>query len=88
MDALDGLWLKPCGAIHTIGMAIRIDVVFLDAHLRVLRLCPSVPMRRIRIGPVKTASTLELADGRIEATGLRLADELIAEREISGELIR
>lgn len=33
----DGLWLRPCRAIHTVGMRRAIDVVFLDRHHRIVR---------------------------------------------------
>lgn len=32
-----GLFIAPCGAVHTLGMRYAIDVVFLDCHLGVLR---------------------------------------------------
>lgn len=31
-EAREGLLLKPCGSVHTIGMRYPIDVVFLDAE--------------------------------------------------------
>ncbi len=33
-----GIWIAPCEAIHTFGMKIPIDVIFLDAQLRVRKL--------------------------------------------------
>lgn len=37
------LLLAPCSSIHTLGMRAAIDVVFLDADLRVLRVVDSLP---------------------------------------------
>lgn len=38
----DGLWIVPCRAIHTVGMAWPIDVVFVDRRGRVLRIVPAL----------------------------------------------
>lgn len=32
-----GLWIAPCGAIHTFGMGYAIDVLFLDRGHRIVR---------------------------------------------------
>jgi len=32
-----GLWIAPCASVHGIGMSYAIDVLFLDAKLRILR---------------------------------------------------
>lgn len=42
-----GLWLVPCRAIHTFWMDDDIDVVFLDRHLRVLRVLNRLAPRRV-----------------------------------------
>ena len=34
----NGLWLYPCRMVHTLGLRQEIDVVFLDAEWRILRL--------------------------------------------------
>lgn len=41
-----GLWLKPCRAVHTVGMRRPIDVVFLDRHLTVLHVVHSLQPNR------------------------------------------
>lgn len=45
----EGLCLIPCTAVHTFGMAYPIDVVFLDAHGRVLRCVSALAPRRIAL---------------------------------------
>ena len=42
-----GLLLSPCWAVHTIGMRYAIDVAFIDARGRVLRLARKVPPGRL-----------------------------------------
>ena len=33
----EGLWIAPCASVHGIGMRYAVDVLFLDAGLRILR---------------------------------------------------
>jgi uncharacterized membrane protein (UPF0127 family) len=66
----EGLLLVPGGSIHTLGMRFTIDVVFLSRQMRVLGLVERVPPWRLVIAPRGTARVLELAAGRIAATGL------------------
>jgi uncharacterized protein len=66
-----GLLLVPGGSIHTLGMRFTIDVVFLSRQMRVLELVERVSPWRIVIAPRDTAIVLELAAGKIAATGLK-----------------
>ncbi len=67
-----GLLLVPGGSIHTLGMRFTIDVVFLSRQMQVLELAERVAPWRLVIAPRGTARVLELAAGRIEATGLTI----------------
>ncbi|MBQ0945571.1 DUF192 domain-containing protein [Ideonella sp. 4Y16] len=42
LDRLDGLWLSPCAAVHMVGMAYALDIVFLDRSGGVLRVVPGL----------------------------------------------
>lgn len=42
----EGLWISPCGSVHTMGMKIAIDVAFLDGDARVLRVIAGLPPGR------------------------------------------
>jgi uncharacterized protein len=42
----EGLWIAPCGSVHTIGMKIAIDVAFLDPDGRVVRVVSGLPPGR------------------------------------------
>src|ERR1700680_1594315 len=35
LPAGEGLWIRPCEAVHTFGMQFPIDLVYLDRNLRV-----------------------------------------------------
>jgi len=69
LQADEGLLIAPCGSIHTLGMRYAIDVVFLDAAGRVLRICPNVGAGRARIGR-GARSVLELRAGAAARHGL------------------
>jgi len=75
----EGLLIKPCGSIHTIGMRFSIDVVFLDDDLRVNKLTRSLKPFRFCWSVKRTRSVLELPAGAIEASGLQCGDKLAIE---------
>jgi uncharacterized membrane protein (UPF0127 family) len=66
----DGLWLRPCAAVHTVGMAWPIDVVFLDRGGVVRKIVPD--LRPWRIALARGAhSVLECRAGTAARLGLR-----------------
>lgn len=67
-----GLWISPSSGIHTMGMHFPIDVVGLDAHLRVVKLWPRVKPFRVSSVSLKTRSVIELAAGEIDARSIQL----------------
>jgi uncharacterized protein len=76
LAAGDGLVLRPCNAVHTVGMAFSIDVVHLDDRWRVLRVVAD--LRPWRVGPLVRGSRLviELPAGTAAATGTRAGDRV------------
>lgn len=70
-----GLWIAPCEAIHTFGMQMPIDALFLDGGLRVRKLVPHLRARRISVC-LSAASVLELPAGTILDSGTQLGDLL------------
>ena len=64
-----GLLIDPCSAVHTVGMAYPIDIVYLDPDLRIIKLEERLkPWRLSRCRGARM--TLELAPGRARALGL------------------
>lgn len=71
-----GLLLSPCSSIHTWFMRIPIDVLFLDANWRVVRILPAlVPWR---FGPLVRGARLaiELPSGAAARAGVSVGDTL------------
>jgi uncharacterized membrane protein (UPF0127 family)/CheY-like chemotaxis protein len=89
----EGLLLEPAYAIHTAFMRFPIDVVFLDSHMRVMKVVDSLPPWRTS-GAHQAFSVLELAAGQASDRGVAAGDRLdvqaIAEpqlaRALSGSL--
>ncbi len=62
LDENSGLWIVPCEAVHTFGMSIPIDVLFLDRKARVKKIRPNLKRGRISFS-FTARSVLELAAG-------------------------
>ena len=70
-----GMLLRPAGSVHTCFMRFPIDVVFLDADLRVLRVAHRVePWRAVRARGAR--AVLELPAGRASHCGVTVGDVL------------
>jgi len=66
----EGFVIGRCGAIHTVGMRFAIDVVFLDAGGRVVRVAESLPAWRVAWA-ARATTVLELAAGASARLGIR-----------------
>ena len=71
-----GLLIRPSAGVHTFGMLFPIDVVALSKDLRVLRLWRALAPYRMTGLSLKTYSVLELPAGQIDATNLKVGDQL------------
>lgn len=69
-------WIRPCNSIHTFFMMMTIDVAFLDADLRVVRIVPSMPPFQVRLPVRGAASVVEGAVGMVERGRLRAGVQL------------
>ncbi len=66
-----GIWMKPCNAVHCWFMAYAIDVLFLDGEGRVLKICHQLkPWRMAACAGAR--SVVELAWG--EAKRLNISE--------------
>jgi uncharacterized membrane protein (UPF0127 family)/CheY-like chemotaxis protein len=71
----EGLLLEPAPAIHTAFMRFPIDVVFLDAYMRVIKVVDSLPPWRSAAAR-SARSVLELAAGQAGRRGVAVGDRL------------
>jgi len=60
----EGLWIRPCEAVHTFGMRFSIDLVYLDRNCRVKKTRGAVPPWRLS-ACLTAHSVLELPSGAI-----------------------
>jgi uncharacterized membrane protein (UPF0127 family) len=74
----EGLLLRRCGAIHTIGMRYAIDLVFLDRQERVVGLTPALAPFRFSWHR-QAAATVELRAGEIARLGLVKGEQWVWE---------
>lgn len=77
-----GLWIRPSEGIHTFGMRFPIDVVYLDAKGKVIRLYHSLRPNRLGAVMLKSHSVLELPAGTLARTHTEPGD-LIEFRELT-----
>lgn len=71
----EGLWIRPCQQVHTQFMRAPIDVVFVDAEGRVLRVLPAMQPWRFSPFLRQARAVLELPAGA--AAGLAPGDRLV-----------
>lgn len=75
----EGLWIKPCEAVHTFFMKFPIDLVYIDKRRKVRKVRNAVPAWRIS-GCLTAESVLELPAGTAVQTGTQAGDELVFEK--------
>ena len=76
----EGLLLAPAWSIHTWFMRFPIDVVFLDADGRVLRVFVGLPAWRLASGTRKARTVLEFGAGTLAQSPLAPGDAVRLER--------
>jgi len=75
MDQSQALVLAPCCAIHTAFMRFAIDVVFVDARGRVLKIVRELPPWRMAVAP-RAHAVIELAAGALRSRALKVGDSI------------
>jgi len=78
LERNDALLLRPCRSIHTFGMAFAIDVLFLDAHGRVVAIHRKVQKRRVLFN-LRARQTLEMAADAARQQAICVGDMLAFE---------
>jgi uncharacterized membrane protein (UPF0127 family) len=73
----EALWVVPSRGIHTIGLMFSIDVIYLDANLRVIDLVECLAPWRISPIRLRGASVLQLPARSITESGTKVGDQLL-----------
>ncbi|MBP5509661.1 MAG: DUF192 domain-containing protein [Kiritimatiellae bacterium] len=61
------LRIRHCNAVHTVGMKFNLDLIFLSADGRVIRVCRNIPPGRLFVGGgLRAKEVLEAAAGRVD----------------------
>lgn len=72
----DGVWLVPCRGVQTVGMRTAIDVVFLSAERRVVRIYHNLTPGRVILWVWGAYSALEVPAGAVRSSETRVGDVL------------
>ena len=72
----NGLWIHPSQGIHTFGMVIPIDVLYLDSQGRILKAYHELAPFRVAALLLRARSILELPAGTLVRTGTEVGDVL------------
>jgi uncharacterized protein len=77
LRADESLWVIPSRGIHTFGLMFSIDVIYLDANQRVVRLVED--LSPLRVAPIcfEADSVLQLPARSIYGSGTQLGDQLL-----------
>lgn len=72
----EGLLIRPCNSVHSLGMRFSIGVVFLDANNQIVHLIPE--LRPGRLSPVirRAKQVLELHPDTLARSGLTTGQKL------------
>ncbi len=72
----EGVWIASCQAIHTIGMRVAIDVIFVDRGGRVIRAVQDVRPNRFALSCAGARSVVELGSGALREVDVMPGDLL------------
>ncbi len=78
MSAGEALLISPCSSIHTIGMKINIDAVFLSSDFQILHLIEEIRPGKVCGLQRRSSLVLELPSGQVNRCGLKPGDYLMA----------
>jgi len=77
----EGLYIKPCGAIHMIGMTYAIDAVFFDDQLCVVGVESNILPGKLLVQFKGATSVLELKTGTIKESQIEVGDRFSMESQ-------
>jgi uncharacterized membrane protein (UPF0127 family) len=73
----EGIWIIPSYGVHTLGLPFSVDLIYLDAEYRVIKLIESLGSFRISPVRLKCLTVLELANRAIYSSQTQVGDQLL-----------
>jgi len=73
----EGIWMIPSSGVHTIGVLVPLDLLYLDENHRVIHLIEHFPTFRIAPLRAQSESVLELPTHTIYSSQTQVGDELL-----------
>lgn len=73
----EGLWVVPSSGVHTLGVLVPLDLIYLDDNYRVIHLVEHFPSFRIAPLRMKSGSVLELATHTIYSSQTQVGDQFL-----------
>ena len=73
----EGIWMVPSRGIHTLGVRVPLDLIYLDENLRVIHLEEYFPTFRIAPLRAQAESVLELPTHTIYSSQTQVGDQLV-----------
>ena len=74
-----GMVIRPCRSIHTVGMAFAIDVGFVDAQGCLCRVVEDLPPGKVGVGAREARYVIEAPAGTFAAAGVQQGDRVALE---------
>ena len=71
-----GLWLERCWGVHTVGVRVRLDVLFLANDLRVVGFERAVRPGRLAVVNARSAHVIEMPAGTLDTADLLVGDRM------------
>ena len=68
--------LRPCNSIHTVGMRFPLDVIFVDASVRVTRTIGNLKPNRFALGGQGAKAAIEAQAGWLDLSAIRPGTQL------------
>jgi uncharacterized membrane protein (UPF0127 family) len=73
----DGIWVVPSSGVHTLGVFVPLDLIYLDEKYKVIHLLEYFPTFRIAPLRIRAASVLELPPHTIYSSQTEIGDQLL-----------
>jgi uncharacterized protein len=73
----EGIWVVPSSGIHTVGVLLPLDLIYLDEDHRVVHLIEHFPPFRLAPLRIRASSVLELPTHTIYSSQTQPGDQLV-----------